>query len=175
MRAQLFMVAAIFGLMAAEWRVATRHEARLTELGATDPPEPQYVLMAVAYPLSFLLMGAEAWWRQAGIGGAFVSGVLLFVAAKALKYWAIGSLGERWTFRVRVLRGAPLVTKGPYKYVAHPNYVAVAGELVASALMMGAVVAGPVMTAVFCVLMWRRIRFEEHALMSEPARRAIEH
>lgn len=175
MRAQLFMFAAIFGLMAAEWRVSTHHEARLTELGATEPPEPQYWLMSIAYPLSFLLMGAEAWWRHAGIGGAFVSGVLLFVAAKALKYWAIGSLGERWTFRVRVLRGAPLVTSGPYKYVAHPNYVAVAGELVATALMMGALTAGPVLTGVFCVLMWRRIRFEEHALAaSDPARPAIE-
>jgi methyltransferase len=163
-KAQLFVLAAIFGVMAAEWRVSNRHEARLDELGATDPPEPQYLLMAVAYPLSFVLMGAEAWWRHAGIGGAFVSGVLLFVAAKALKSWAIGSLRERWTCRVRVLRGAPLVASGPYQYVAHPNYIAVAGELVATAMMMGAFVAGPVMTGVFCVLMWRRIRFEEHAL-----------
>jgi len=164
MRAQLFAMAMIFGLMAAEWRVSNRHEKRLTELGATDPVEPQYLLMAVAYPLSFLLMGAEAWWRQAEIGGPFVSGVFLFFAAKALKYWAIGSLGERWTFRVRVLRGAALVASGPYKYVAHPNYIAVAAELVAAAMMMGAFVAGPVMTGVFCVLMWRRIRFEERAL-----------
>ncbi len=164
MRTQVFVLAAIFGLMIAEWRVSGRHEARLIELGATDPPEPQYLWMAVAYPLSFLLMGVEAWWRHAEIGGAFVSGALLFVAAKALKYWAIGSLGERWTFRVWVLPGAPLVAIGPYKYIAHPNYVAVAGELVAAALMMGAFIAGPVMTAVFCVLMWRRIRFEEHAL-----------
>lgn len=166
MKVQIFVLAAIFGLMAAEWRVSTRHEARLTELGATEPPEPQYFLMAVAYPLSFLLMGVEAWWRHAGIGAAFVAGALLFVAAKALKFWAIGSLGERWTFRVRVLPGAPLVTTGPYKYIAHPNYVAVAGELVATSLMMAAFVAGPVMTAVFCVLMWRRIQFEEHALAS---------
>ena len=164
MRAQMFVLAASIGLMAAEWRVSMRHDLRLTELGATEPPEPQYSLMAIAYPLSFLLMGFEAWWRQAGIGGVFVSGALLFVAAKTLKYWAIRSLGERWTFRVRVLKGAPLVTSGPYQYVAHPNYLAVAGELAAMALMMGAFVAGPVMTVVFCVLMWRRIRFEERAL-----------
>jgi methyltransferase len=166
MNAQMFVLAAIFGLMLAEWRVSDRHEARLTELGATEPPEPQYWLMAVAYPLSFALMGLEAWWRHAEIGGAFVSGALLFVAAKALKYWAIGSLGERWTFRVRVVPGAPLVTSGPYQYIAHPNYVAVAGELAGAAMMMGSFIAGPVMTAVFCVLMWRRVRFEERALAS---------
>jgi methyltransferase len=163
-RAQLFVIAAIFGLMAAEWRISTQHDARLTELGATDPPEPQYWMMAVAYPAAFLLMGLEAWWRRDGIGGAFVSGALLFIAAKALKYWAVGSLGVRWTFRVRVLRGAPLVSSGPYRYIAHPNYLAVAGELVGAALMMGAIVTGPIMTGVFCVLMWRRIRFEERAL-----------
>jgi methyltransferase len=164
MKAQLFALAAIVGMMAAEWRLSRRHEALLNTRGATAPPEPQYWLMEAAYPLAFVLMGAEAWWRHTGIGGAFVSGALLLVAAKGLKYWAIGSLGERWTFKVHVLRGTPLVTSGPYQYVAHPNYVAVAGELVATMLMMEAFVAGPVMTGLFCVLMWRRIRFEERAL-----------
>ncbi len=164
MSTQTFVLAVIIGLMAAEWRVSIRHNARLTAMGATDPPEPEYLWLAIVYPVSFLLMGAEAWWRNADIGGAFVSGALLFLAAKALKYWAIASLGVRWTFRVRVLRGAPLVTSGPYQYIAHPNYVAVAGELAGAALMTGAFIAGPAMTVVFCVLMWRRIRFEERAL-----------
>lgn len=164
MSAQVFVLAVIVGLMLAELRVSNRHAARLNDLGATEPPEPQYWLMAVAYPLAFVLMGCEAWWRHGEIGGAFVSGALLFVAAKALKYWAIGALGVRWTFRVHVLKGAPLIASGPYRYIAHPNYVAVAGELAATALMMGAFVTGPVMTIVFCMLMWRRMRFEERAL-----------
>jgi methyltransferase len=161
---QMTALAVIFGLMLAELRVSLRHERRLDALGATTPVESQYPLMSVAYPASFVLMGAEAWWRGGGPGGWFLSGVVLFVGAKTLKFWAIGALGERWTFRVRVLKGAPLVTSGPYQYVAHPNYLAVAGELVATAMMMGAVVTGPVMTAVFGVLMWRRVRFEARAL-----------
>ena len=161
---QMVALAVIFGVMLAEFRVSRRHERLLDARGATAPPESQYPLMAVAYPVSFALMGAEAWWRAAGPGVWFLSGVVLFVGAKALKFWAIGSLGERWTFRVRVLKGASLVTSGPYQYVAHPNYVAVAGELIATAMMMGAAVAGPLMTVVFGVLMWRRVRFEERAL-----------
>ena len=157
-------LAVIVGVMLAELRVSRRHDRWLDERGATTPPESQYPWMAVAYPASFALMGAEAWWRASGPGPWFLSGAVLFIGAKALKFWAIGSLGERWTFRVRVLKGAPLVTSGPYQYVAHPNYLAVAGELVATAMMMGAVVTGPVMTAVFSVLMWRRARFEERAL-----------
>lgn len=164
MTVQLFVLAVVFGLMLAEFRVSRRHEARLDALGATAPVESQYPWMAAIYPASFLLMGVEAWWRGDGPGPFFLSGVVLFIGAKALKFWAIASLGERWTFSVRVLKGAPLVTSGPYQYVAHPNYVAVAGELAATAMMMGAAVAGPVMTAVFGVLMWRRARFEERAL-----------
>jgi len=164
MMIQLFMLAMIFGVMLAELRVSRRHEARLDALGATTPPESQYPWMSVAYPASFLLMGAEAVWRGSGPGPVFLSGLVLWLGAKGLKFWAIASLGERWTFRVRVLKGAPLVASGPYQYVAHPNYIAVAGELVATALMMGAFVFGPLMTAVFGVLMWRRVKFEERAL-----------
>lgn len=164
MTVQLVALAVVFGVMLAELRVSQRHEAALDSLGATTPHEPQYPLMAIAYPASFLLMGAEALWRGNGWGPAFLSGAVLFVGAKALKFWAIGALGSRWTFRVRVLKGAPLVTSGPYQYVAHPNYIAVVGELVATALMMGAIVTGPLMTVVFGVLMWRRAQFEERAL-----------
>lgn len=161
---QFFVLAVVAGVMLAEWRVSNANEARLDALGATAPPESQYPWMAVAYPASFVLMGAEAWWRGDGPGMFFMSGAVLFIGAKALKFWAIGSLGERWTFRVRVLKGAPLVTSGPYQYVAHPNYIAVTGELVAMAMMMGAAVTGPIMTALFGMLMWRRARFEERAM-----------
>lgn len=164
MIAQYVALAVIFGLMLAEFRVSLQHEAILDAQGATTPTESQYPLMAVAYPLSFALMGAEAWWRADGAGFWFPSGVVLFLGAKALKFWAIGALGERWTFRVRILKGAPLVMSGPYQYLRHPNYVAVVGELVATTMMMGAAVAGPLMTVVFGVLMWRRARFEERAL-----------
>jgi len=164
MTVQLVVLAVIFGLMLAELRVSQRHEAALDALGATTPHEPQYPLMSITYPASFLLMGAEAWWRGLGPGDWFLSGAVLFIGAKALKFWAIGSLGERWTFRVRVLKGAPLVTRGPYQYVSHPNYIAVIGELAATAMIMGAAVLGPGMTVVFGVLMWRRAQFEERAL-----------
>ena len=56
-------------------------------------------------------------------------------AAKALKFWAIASLGTRWTYKVLVMPGLPLVPTGPYRWLRHPNYVGVVGELVAMALM----------------------------------------
>jgi methyltransferase len=74
------------------------------------------------------------------------------------------SLGDAWTFRVIVRPGTPLIATGPYRWLKHPNYVAVVGELVGVALMSGARVAGPLGTILFGALMLMRIRVEERAL-----------
>ena len=92
------------------------------------------------------------------------AGAMLFVAAKLLKYWAIASLGQRWTFRVLVPPASSLTTAGPYRFVRHPNYLAVAAEIAGVALMAGAFVTGPLAVALFGGLMLRRIRVEEGAL-----------
>ena len=65
--------------------------------------------------------------------------------------------------------GVPLVASGPYRWLRHPNYVAVAGELAAVALMSGARVAGPLGTLLFTLLMLRRISVEERALQASIA------
>ena len=171
-----FVSAVVIGCLLAETRVSRVHERRLRERGAFAPSGDVYKVMAVLYPAAFVAMAAEGMWRaahepDAPTGGPswFVSGVLLFLASKALKYWAIATLGERWCFRVLVLSGRPLVTAGPYRYVAHPNYIAVVGELVSTAMMMRAVVTGPMMIAAFGVTLWARIRIEQRALREATA------
>jgi methyltransferase len=160
----LFVLSLLIGMMLAEARVSRRHEALLRARGAVEPPGDIYKLMAVAYPAAFLAMGLEGILRGVRPEGFFISGVLMLAASKGLKYWAIGALGERWSFRVLVLPGVPLVTHGPYRYVAHPNYVAVVGELAGTAMMMGATVSGPIALAVFGAILWRRLAFETEAL-----------
>jgi methyltransferase len=93
-----------------------------------------------------------------------LSGAVLMAAAKALKWWAMASLGVRWTFRVLIVPGAPLVAHGPYAIWHHPNYIAVVGELIAMALLVGARVSGPMATLLFSWLIWRRMRVEDRAL-----------
>jgi len=92
------------------------------------------------------------------------AGVILFAASKGLKYWAIGSLGVRWTFKVFVIPGRPLVATGPYRYLAHPNYVGVVGELVGAAMMCGAPTAGVIGSVAFGAALWQRVRFESAVL-----------
>ena len=160
--AVLFAVA--FVPMIAEAARSAANERRLRARGAIEPPGDVYRVMQLAYPASFLVMLAEAWVHGASWPRALVAGALLFATAKALKYWAIATLRERWTFRVLVPPGATRVVRGPYAWIRHPNYVAVAGELAGFALLAGAPVTGVVATIGFVVLMIARIRVEERAL-----------
>jgi methyltransferase len=179
MTARLLMAGVILGAMLAEARVSARHDRALRARGAIEPACDPYRVMAILYPLAFLLMIAEGLWRASvadasprpGAPSWFASGLLMFIAGKAVKYWAIHALGDRWSFRVMVLPGAPLVTTGPYRYVAHPNYVGVIGELAGTAMMMEAAVTGPIGIALFGFALWKRIRCEEAALGMIPPRR----
>jgi methyltransferase len=154
----------IFLLMAIEAAIAARHDRALRALGAVEPPGDVYQAMQVAYPGAFLAMLAEGAWRGADPDAFWTAGVSVFVAAKVLKYWAIASLGSRWTFRVLVPAGSQRIIRGPYRWMAHPNYLAVALELAGVALALHARIVGPIGLAGFSYLMWRRVRIEEKAL-----------
>lgn len=153
-----------FGAMLVEAVRASANERAQRALGGTEPPGDVYPLMRVAYPGAFLAMFAEGLLRASPPFAVAVAGATLFVAAKGLKWWAILSLGRFWTFRVIVVPGARLVTGGPYRWLRHPNYVGVIGELAGVALMTGALVSGAAGIAAFGMLVLRRISVEERAL-----------
>lgn len=155
----------VFGLMLIEAARAARNERRQRARGGIEPRGDVYAIMTVVYPACFLSMIVEMLVTGDDPGGiALALGLVIFLLGKMLKWWAILSLGECWTFRVLVVPGMRLVAGGPYRYLQHPNYVAVVGELVGAALMTGARIAGPVATAAFCVLLVLRIRVERRAL-----------
>ena len=160
----LLVLIVVMLMMLGEAILSRSHERTLREQGAVEPTGDVYATMQWAYPGAFVLMAAEG--LAAGPPATLIAatGVILMAVSKALKWWAMASLGVRWTFRVLIVPGAPLVTRGPYAIWRHPNYIAVVGELVAMALMANARVAGPVTTLLFSWLMWQRIRLEDRAL-----------
>ena len=93
----------------------------------------------------------------------------VWLAAQALRYASIGSLGDRWTVRVLHLPGVPLVRRGPYRWLRHPNYVAVALELLASPLMFGAWRTALLFSLANLAVLRVRIRCEDRALAAERA------
>src|SRR5688572_2286694 len=115
--------------MAFEARLSRANARTLRARGAQEPGGDVYRAMQLVYPASFVAMAVEAWLRPRAISQSVVTGAVVFVAAKSLKYWAIATLGPRWTFRVLVPPDSSRVTSGPYRYMRHPNYVGVAGEL----------------------------------------------
>jgi methyltransferase len=159
---------AVLVAMGIELLVSRANERAFRARGAIDAPDAVYGTMRWAYPGAFVAMALEAIVRAQDAGPLAWAGVVLFAAAKGLKAWAIASLGRCWTYRLLVLPGMPLVTRGPYRFLRHPNYVAVVGELVAMALMTGAQIAGPLGTLAFMWLLHRRIRGEERALGLRP-------
>jgi methyltransferase len=90
--------------------------------------------------------------------------LVLFGALQAARVWAIASLGRRWTTRVVVLPGAPLVARGPYRWLRHPNYLIVAAEGAVLPLAFAAVAIAAAFSACNGLLLVRRIRLEEAAL-----------
>lgn len=150
--------------MVIEARRSRRNERALRARGAVEAPSDVYSVMRIVYPLAFIVPAVEGWMRAAVPAAVWAGGIVLFAAAKGLKYWAMAALGERWSFRVLVLRGAPLVHSGPYRVMKHPNYAAVAGEIAGCALMTGGFFSGIALLAVFGWLMARRVRVEERAL-----------
>jgi methyltransferase len=145
---------------------AARHERAQFARGGIEPAGDVYRVMRVAYPASFAAMILEGAIRGFPGREIVTLGLACFLAAKAIKWWAILTLGPAWTFRVIVVSGLPLVKRGPYRFVRHPNYVGVVGELIGVALMAGASVSGPVAVVLFGTLLKRRIAVEERALDS---------
>lgn len=153
-----------FAPMIGEALLSARNERRLRQQGAVEPPDDVFAAMQATYPTSFAAMVAEHWIRQPSVDGITVAGAVVFGAAKALKYWAIVSLGPRWSFRVLVPLRSELVTTGPYRIMRHPNYLGVLGELAGMALLAHAPVSGVAALLVFAALLRARIRVEERAL-----------
>jgi methyltransferase len=166
----LLVTGSVLLLMLVELQLSVSNERQLRRRGAIEPSDDVYTLMRVAYPAVFVAMGLEAAIRGTWSRDWLLLGLLLFGWAKALKFWAIAHLGVRWTFKVLVVPGTPLVTSGPYKFVRHPNYIAVMGEIVAFATALQAPVTGTLAAIGFGWLLVRRVRVEEHALSAAPGR-----
>jgi methyltransferase len=167
----VLIAALVFGFLAVEAVRAAGNEARQRAAGGVEPPGDVYQAMRIAYPAAFAAMIAEGVWRGVPPTLVFADGTAVFTAAKALKWWAILTLGRCWTFRVLVVPGTPRIASGPYRLLRHPNYVGVIGELAGVGLMTGAALTAPIAIAAFGCLIVMRIKVEEAALANGGASR----
>ncbi|MFP4150337.1 MAG: isoprenylcysteine carboxyl methyltransferase family protein [Nitriliruptoraceae bacterium] len=153
----------------AELVVSQRNAAWSFARGGVESGQRHYRVMVVLH--TGLLLGAlvEVWVRQP----AFVpllgwTMLALVLAAQALRWWCITTLGTHWSTRVIVTPGSKRVTSGPYRYLAHPNYLAVVVEGFALPLVRSAWITALVFTLCNAALLTVRIGVENRALETMP-------
>jgi len=88
----------------------------------------------------------------------------VFAILQVCRLWVIGTLKDRWTTRIIVLPGAPLVSSGPYRFFTHPNYVVVAGEIAVLPLAFGMPIYAAVFSVLNAAMLYVRIKAESKAL-----------
>jgi len=145
---------------------AERNTRALLARGAVEVGRAHYPLIVTLHAAWLttivLVLPRDAtihWWALA-----------LFIALQLARVWVIATLGPYWTTRIITLGDAPLVRKGPYRFVRHPNYLVVAGEIAALPLAFGEVNVAIVFTILNAAVLAWRIRQEDSALA---ARRAL--
>ena len=166
---QLFLV--LLGVVALERLfelvVSKRNASKILSQGGQEWGAGHYPVMVFLHTLIFPAAWAEVHfldrvfqpnvaWVMTGLVGATM----------LLRYWAIHSLGDHWNTRVIVLPNADLVRRGPYRWVRHPNYLAVIIELAAIPLFHGAWLTAVSFGLANLVLLRHRIQVEEKAMAS---------
>ncbi|GEJ58490.1 isoprenylcysteine carboxylmethyltransferase family protein [Anaeromyxobacter diazotrophicus] len=161
--AYLALVALFAAERAVELALSRRHARALRARGAVEHGAGHYPAMVLLHGAFLAACAAGALLRPAPPRWALLAAAAA-LAAQALRWWAIAALGERWTTRVLVLPGAPPVTGGPYRFVRHPNYLAVAVELAALPLAWGLAGVALLFSVANAAVLAARVRAEERAL-----------
>ena len=159
----LFLVAH-GALRVSELILSSRHTRRLLARGAREHGHGHYPLLVVLHALFPVALVVEVIVLGARPNALAPLWLALWLGAQGMRYVSIRALGERWTTRVLVLPGAPLVRRGPYRWLRHPNYLAVVVELLAAPLIFGAWRTALVFSLANLPLLRVRIRCEEHAM-----------
>jgi methyltransferase len=107
------------------------------------------------------LMALWIWGRDQDVN---LVALALFVALQGLRLWILATLGPRWTTRIIVLPGEPLITSGPYRYFSHPNYAVVVAEIALLPLALHLPLLALVFTGLNAAVLVIRIRVEARAL-----------
>ena len=145
--------------------VLARHNtAKLKAQGAYEVAPGHYPLIVILHAAWLIGLWALAWNRPLNLPLA-----ALFIAIEALRVWVLMSLGARWTTRIIILPGAPLVRRGPYRFIPHPNYTVVAAEILVLPLAFGLWAYALLFTALNAAILFVRIRAENAALAAAPS------
>jgi methyltransferase len=154
-----FILAVVTLQRAGELFISSRNTRKLLSRGAVEVAPRHYPLIVAVH---------TAWLISLWIFGhnqpVSIVALSLYLALQGLRFWVMRSLGSRWTTRIIIVPGQPLVSAGPYRWLPHPNYAVVAGEIAVLPLVLGLPVLAAVFTILNAAVLAIRIRAEDRAL-----------
>lgn len=159
MSASGIILVCVAGLRLFELWLSARHEKALRAKGAFEIGAAHYPAIVALHTGWLAGLFYMAW----NVPVAW-SWFALFLLLQVARIWTLRTLGERWTTRIIVLPDAPLVTGGPYRYVRHPNYMIVAGEIAILPLALGLPLYAFMFSVANAILLTIRIQSEDEAL-----------
>jgi methyltransferase len=156
----------------AELRISRRNQGRLEKQGVRKIPEPHFRWMVLLHGGVIVCAGAEVLLlHRPFIPALAISMAILFVMANLLRWWVIRTLAGHWNVEVMESSRMGVVSSGPYRWVRHPNYVAVVVEIFSLPMIHTAWITAIVGTLGDLEILRRRIKVEDGFLMSNPAYR----
>lgn len=172
-RLYLCLLAAVGASRLIEMRISRRNQRRLTAQGVAKIREPGFIWMVMLHAVVVFSAALEVvFLHRPFIVMLGAPMAVLFVLANGMRWWVIRTLAGHWNVQVMASAGLGAATSGPYRWIRHPNYLAVYIEMIALPLIHTAW-----MTAIVAALgngwvLARRVAVEDSVLLADPAYRA---
>ncbi|MEW6143738.1 MAG: isoprenylcysteine carboxylmethyltransferase family protein [Thermodesulfobacteriota bacterium] len=164
MKVFLLFISILIIQRVSELLLARRNERVVREMGALEYDRRGYKAIVLMHAAFFVSLAAEYFLLGRTLNGYWPALLTIFLLTQGLRYWSIASLGKFWNTKILVVPGSPAVSSGPYKYIKHPNYLAVVIEIAVVPLMFSCYYTCAVFSVLNMIALRRRIRIEESAL-----------
>jgi methyltransferase len=169
----LVLLAAVAALRLLELRISRRHQRQLVAGGAAKVDEPRFRWMVLLH--TAVLLGAAlevVLLKRPFLPRLGMSMFAIFLAANAVRWWVIRTLGDHWNVQVMDSTRLGVVTSGPFRFVRHPNYAAVFAEMLALPLIHTAWITSLAGSLAHVAVLAERLSTEERVLFANPDYRA---
>ena len=169
----LVLIGVVGLLRLVELRISRRNERRMIARGARPASDPSFRWMVLLHAGVLAGAAAEVWLLHRPLFPSLAVAMgILFLAANALRWWVIATLGKQWCVEVVDAGRLGVVSSGPFRYVRHPNYDAVFLEMLALPLIYTCWLTALVGTAAHVLVLRSRVRAEDAVLLANPEYRA---
>lgn len=149
-----------------ELLIARRNESTRKKEGAVEYDRKGYEVIVAMHAAFFISLVLEYIFLKRTLNTYWAVFISVFILAQILRYWSIASLGKYWNTKILVKPDTPLIRKGPYRYIKHPNYLSVVIEIAVIPLIFSCYLTSAIFTITNLALLSRRIKIEERALLT---------